>query len=64
MTDAMFQLSRQFARSLRTLDAWIDVAREHATAKRFDPEILLQMRLAPDMFPLAWQICTASDNAK
>lgn len=64
MTDSMFNLSRQLARSLRNLDSWIDVAREHAASKRFDPEILLQMRLAPDMFPLVWQICTASDNAK
>ncbi len=64
MQDPVFEVSRQLARSLRNLDAWIDTVRAHAEAKRFDPEILLQMRLAPDMFPLVWQICTACDKAK
>ena len=49
---------------LRNLDAWLDKAVAHATAKGFDPAVLLQSRLAPDMFPLIRQIQAACDQAK
>lgn len=49
---------------LRNLDSWLDKAVAHATAKGFDPAVLLQSRLAPDMFPLIRQIQAACDQAK
>ncbi len=35
-----------------------------AAVKKFEPEVLLQSRLAPDQFPLARQIQIACDTAK
>jgi uncharacterized protein len=49
---------------LRNVDGWLDKATAQATAKGFDPNVLLQSRLAPDMFPLMRQIQAACDNAK
>jgi hypothetical protein len=49
---------------LRNLDGWLEKASVHATAKHFDPSVLLQSRLAPDMFPLMRQIQSACDQAK
>lgn len=36
----------------------------HAEAQGWDPAVLLQMRLAPDMFPLVRQVQIATDIAK
>lgn len=44
--------------------AILDKAEAHAEAKGFDSEVLLQSRLAPDMFPLIRQIQIASDITK
>jgi hypothetical protein len=49
---------------LRNLDAWLEKGVAHAAAKHFDPTVLLQSRLAPDMFPLLRQIQAACDQAK
>jgi len=49
---------------LRNLDAWLDKAVAHAKAKGFEPRVLLESRLAPDMFPMLRQIQAACDNAK
>lgn len=49
---------------LSNLDGWLTKAVAHATAKGFDPGVLLQSRLAPDMFPLMRQIQAACDQAK
>jgi len=49
---------------LRGVDGWLDKTVAHAAAKKFDPNLLLQTRLAPDMFPLVRQIQTACDSAK
>ena len=46
------------------LPAWLDKAAAFAEAKKFDPNTLLQARLAPDMFPLVRQIQIACDQAK
>lgn len=49
------------------LGALSDVLRKgeaHAIAKGFDPGVLLQARLAPDMFPLLRQVQIACDFAK
>lgn len=49
---------------LSNLDGWLDKAVAHAQARKFAPEVLVQMRLAPDMFPLARQVQAACDQAK
>jgi len=49
---------------LGSLDACLDKAVVHATEKNYDPSVLLKSRLAPDMFPLAFQIQSACDQAK
>jgi uncharacterized protein len=53
-----------FAKVLGNLAAILDKAAAHAEAKKIDPAVLLQSRLAPDMFPLVRQVQIASDGAK
>jgi hypothetical protein len=54
----------QLTKMLKNLDRWLDKAGERAKEKNFDPAVLLQARLAPDMFPLMRQIQAACDGAK
>jgi hypothetical protein len=49
---------------LTALSGVLDKAHEFATAKKVDPSVLLNMRLAPDMFALTRQVQIASDLAK
>ncbi len=53
-----------FVRMLGNLRLWLDKAEAHAVAKKFDPEVLLTTRLAPDMLPLNRQVQIACDGAK
>ena len=53
-----------FEHMLGNLSHFLDKAQAHAEAKKFDPAVLLQSRLAPDMLPLARQIQIACDGAK
>lgn len=53
-----------FVRLLNNLNALLDKSLAHAEAKGIAPEILVNARLAPDMFPLARQIQIATDAAK
>jgi hypothetical protein len=53
-----------FTKLLTQMDRWLDKGVELATQKKFDPEILLQARLAPDQYPLLRQIQAACDQAK
>lgn len=53
-----------FASMLRAMRTWLGYAAEHAAAKGFEPGVLLQMRLAPDMLPLVKQVQIAADAAK
>jgi hypothetical protein len=53
-----------FIRILTNLSTLLDKGAAHAEAKKYDPSVLLNARLAPDMFPLARQIQVASDSAK
>ncbi|MDQ3037412.1 MAG: DUF1993 domain-containing protein [Myxococcota bacterium] len=52
------------AKMLANLDAWLDKAVVQAEAKKFDPAVLVQARLAPDQFPLVKQIQAACDQTK
>jgi uncharacterized protein len=54
----------QFAKMLHNLERWIDSGVAYATAKKFDPDVLLGQRLAPDMFTLTQQVQSACDAAK
>lgn len=49
---------------LQNLSNWLDKAAAHAKAKSFEPDTLLQSRLAPDQYPLVRQIQAACDSAK
>ena len=49
---------------LGNLLAWLEKAEAHAQNKGFDPQVLLQARLAPDQFSLTRQIQSACDTAK
>jgi hypothetical protein len=51
-------------RALNNLSAILQKGAAHAEAKKFDPSVLLNSRLAPDMFPLVRQVQIATDNAK
>ena len=54
----------QFSKLLGNLSAMLDKAAEHAASKKFDMEVLLQARLAPDQFSLIRQVQVACDTAK
>ncbi len=60
----MYLAIAQFSKMLRNLDNWIVKAEAHAKTKNFDPETLVQARLAPDMYPLVKQVQSACDSAK
>ena len=53
-----------FEIGLNALSAILDKAEAFAAAKKVDPAVLLNTRLAPDMFPLIRQVQVATDLAK
>jgi hypothetical protein len=53
-----------FEVGLNALAAILDKAEAFAVAKKIDPSVLLQTRLAPDMFPMSRQVQIACDLAK
>jgi hypothetical protein len=53
-----------FVHTLGNLKAILQTGAAHAEAKKFDPSILVNSRLFPDMLPLARQVQIASDAAK
>lgn len=53
-----------FVRMLGNLTLWLDKAEAHARARKFDPDLFLATRLAPDMLPFTKQIQIACDGAK
>ncbi|HKX09978.1 MAG TPA: DUF1993 domain-containing protein [Stellaceae bacterium] len=63
-----FSMSRAsipvFEIGLNALSANLDKAAAFAAAKKIDSAVLVNMRLAPDMFPLSRQIQIATDQAK
>lgn len=54
----------QFIKTLKNLDSFLDKAAGYADSKKFDVEVLLQSRLAPDQFNLIRQVQIACDTAK
>jgi len=65
MPITMYQASiPSFVRMLGNLSAILDKAAAHAEAKKIDPAIFVNARLAPDMYPLSRQIQIATDIVK
>jgi hypothetical protein len=58
--DILGQMTKQLAQ----LDTWLLAATTYAATKKFDPNVLVQVRLAPDQFPFARQVQAACDSAK
>jgi len=62
---SLFQMAvTQPQKMLKNLSAWLDKSIAYAETKSFDPEVLLELRLAPDQHPLLRQFQMASDTAK
>ena len=53
-----------FTKLLHNVSRWLDAAVAHAGQRKFDPEVLLAARHAPDQFALLNQIQAACDQAK
>jgi hypothetical protein len=53
-----------FCRSLHNLSAVLDKAERQAAERRIEPAVLLNQRLAPDMYPLDPQVQAATNFAK
>jgi len=53
-----------FTRVLKNLDAILDKAAVYATEKKIDPTVLLNSRLAPNMFALTRQVQIVTDQIK
>ncbi len=65
MSLTMYQASiPSFVRMLGNLSAILDKAAAHAEARKIDPAIFVNARLAPDMFPLSRQVQIATDMVK
>ena len=65
MTISMFQASiPTFIHGLTNLSAILDKAAAYAEAKKIDQSVLVNARLAPDMFPLSIQVQIATDIVK
>lgn len=54
----------QFAKTLKNLNAILDKAAGFADSKKFEMDVLLQSRLAPDQFNFIRQVQIACDTAK
>ena len=65
MSLSMYQASIPvFIKQLSNLSAILKKAEEHALAKKIEPEVFINARLAPDMFPLSRQVQIATDGVK
>lgn len=61
---SLYEIVPVFSKQLAAMNGWLDKAAAHAAAKKFDVKVLLEARLAPDMFPLIRQVQTACDQSK
>jgi uncharacterized protein len=65
MKISMYTMSVEtFVQMLAILSKLLEKGVAHATAKKFEPGVLVNARLAPDMFPLSRQVQIACDVAK
>lgn len=54
----------QYSKMLKNLSMFLDKAAGYADSKKFDVDVLLQSRLAPDQFNFIRQVQIACDSAK
>jgi uncharacterized protein len=54
----------QVLRMLKALDKILDKAVAHCESRKIDPSVLLNYRIAPDMYPLLRQVQIVTDQAK
>jgi hypothetical protein len=59
-----YPFHRQMKKMLGQLETWLGAATDHAKARGFDPNVLVEARLAPDQFPFVRQVQAACDTAK
>jgi uncharacterized protein len=59
-----YQLISQCTQALKNLEIWLDKAEQHAVAKKFDVDVLMTSRLAPDMKDFTYQVQSACDYVK
>ncbi|HSO35837.1 MAG TPA: DUF1993 domain-containing protein [Labilithrix sp.] len=59
-----FDTFGQMKKQLAQMDKWLAAAVTHAETKKFDPNVLLTVRLAPDQFALVRQVQVTCDTAK
>jgi hypothetical protein len=52
-----------FLQLLPAMSGCLDKAQAFAEARKYDPNLLLQLKLSPDMFPLARQVQQATNHA-
>lgn len=65
MTISMYQASvPSLIRSLTNLATILEKGAAHAEAKKIDPSVLINDRLAPDMLPLSKQVQIVSDVSR
>ncbi|MDM8349333.1 DUF1993 domain-containing protein [Pseudomonas sp. sp1636] len=65
MSLSMYQASIPvFTRQLNNLSTILGIAAADAETRKIDPSVLLNARLAPDMFPLSRQVQIACDTAQ
>ncbi len=59
-----FETLAQMKKQLGQLDKWLEAASTFAATKKFEPDLFLAFRLAPDQFAFVRQVQAASDTAK
>ncbi len=65
MSNALYESTVPvFTKMLNNLSACLDKAASFCDAKKIDQAVLINSRLAPDMFPLSRQVQIACDSAK
>jgi len=64
MTSMYATTAHLYTRMLTNLLGCLDKAVASATERKFDPNVLVTARIAPDMHPLSFQIQTATDHVK
>ena len=60
----IYRVVQECARSVGNLQLCLDKAEQYAAAKKFDVNVLMTSRLAPDMKPLSYQVQSACDYLK
>jgi hypothetical protein len=59
-----FHAISQLVRNLQAVEKWLDKAESFAASKKFDVNVLMASRLAPDMKPFVYQVQSACDYVK